>query len=101
MRSVQIHQVIAESFQISERRWGAIDELPVHSRGGQTALQNQIIVARLDPGILKAGFEFFQAITIEYGLDCAGVRAGANERYVGAFDRHEWEGRDTDLLPGS
>ena len=87
VRAVQIHEPLAECGQRGERGGSAVHKLPVRSRRREGALDDKLVfLARLQSILVEKCFERrAQFRHVEDGLDGAGVRAGADERAVGAL----------------
>ena len=55
----------------------------------------------VEAAVFEDGVDFARVAEFEHGLDRAGVLAGADERFVGAFAEHEFERADDDGLAGA
>ena len=96
VRSVQIDQFVAKTFQHRERGRRAIDELAVAAAGGKRALDNQLVRARLHSRFLELRIQFREIFAGKNRFDRARFRAGADERFVRALAEEQLQRADDD-----
>lgn len=100
--AVEIDEEIAKGFEDGEGGGGGVDELAIGAGGGEGALEDEgAILAGLGTGVLDAGVDGGGVIEMEGGLDRAGIRAGADEGFIGALADEELESADDDGLAGA
>ncbi len=97
VRPMQIDQKVAQLLEHGERRRRAVDELPVAARLGEGALDDERAVdAAFQAVSVEFRVELVAILHVERAFDRAGVRAGANLPFVGAFAQQELERADDD-----
>ena len=85
VRAVKIDKCVADVFQNRQRRRRTVDELTVRPGCGKCSLDNQIVAARFDAGFDQLRTKFLQFFPGKNRFGRAGVSAGSNERFIGAF----------------
>ena len=100
VRSVDVHQPLAQGGEDVQGGGRAVDELAVGAGAGEGALQDELVVlARLQAIVLQKRLQRgFEPGHVEDRLDGATVAATADERAVGALAQREVEGADEDGL---
>ena len=103
VRTVDVHQPLAQGGEDSQRRGGAVDELAVRAAAGEGALQEKLVVgARFEAVFLQERSERrAEPGDVEGGLDGATVAAAANEGAVRPLAQGEVEGANEDGLAGA
>ena len=96
VRAMQVHQVFAEALEQGQRDRRIIDKLAVGGLADHAADDELGVVAGFQPAVCQDGVDLARVAEFEHGLDRAGLLAGADQRFVGAFAEDEFEGADDD-----
>ena len=101
VRAVQVHEVIAEALEQGQGDRGIVDELAVGGLADHPAHDELGVLAGRQAAVFEDGVDFARVAEFEHGLHRAGVLAGADQRFVGAFAEHQFERADDDGLAGT
>ena len=103
VRSVDVHEPLADVGQHGQARGRAIDELPVGPGAGKRAFEDELVVLT---GLDSIGIEQIRqrrrhAPELEHRFHDAGITAVAEQRAVGSLAQDQTQGADENRLAGA
>ena len=99
--AVKVHEVLAKAFEQGEGDRRVIDKLAGIGLADDAAHDELGFIAGHESAIGEDGVDFGRVLEFEYGLNRAGVLAGSDQGFFGAFAQHELEGADNDGFAGT
>jgi hypothetical protein len=79
VRPMKIDELIPEIFQDRQRRWRTVNELSIGSSGGESPLQDQIVLTRFDSCVDKLWIQFLQIVSAKNRFHHAKIGPGPNQ----------------------
>ena len=98
---MKIDKVVAEIFQDRQCCWRTVDELPRAAGNGETSLNDEIVLTRIDARFDKLRIQFVQIVPGKDGFHRAKISPGANQRLVRALAQQKLQRTDDNRFTGT